>query len=59
LGRIRADQPTFATHGTSFVDARAFIQRITEAQRVVELQRTALPLRSASDLAELVIAALD
>ena len=33
--------------------------RKREAQRVVELQRNAVPPRSASDVAELVIAAID
>jgi hypothetical protein len=49
----------FARDGTSFTDARAFIRRIEDAQRVVELQRNAVPPRSASDVAELVIAAID
>jgi RNA polymerase sigma factor (sigma-70 family) len=59
LGRVRPDDPTFARDGTSFAAARALIQRIEDAQRVVELQRTALPPRSASGIAELVIAAID
>jgi RNA polymerase sigma factor (sigma-70 family) len=59
LGRVRPDEPAFAREGTSFADARAFIQRIEDTQRVLELHRTALPVRSASGVAELVIAALD
>jgi RNA polymerase sigma factor (sigma-70 family) len=59
LGRIQPENPVFAREGTSFADARAFIQQIEEAQRVVELHRTALPPRSASEVAEFVIAALD
>lgn len=59
LGRVRPDEPAFAREGTSFTDARAFIQRIEDTQRVLELHRTALPVRSASGVAELVIAALD
>jgi hypothetical protein len=49
----------FARSGTSFADARAFIQRIESAQRVIELHRNSLRPRSASDIAELVIAAID
>ena len=49
----------FARNGTSFADARAFIQRIESAQRVIELHRNSLPPRSASDIAAFVIAALD
>jgi hypothetical protein len=59
LGRVRPGEPAFARDGTSFADARAFIQRIEDTQRVLELHRTALPARSASTVAELVIAALD
>jgi RNA polymerase sigma factor (sigma-70 family) len=59
LGRVRQDEPMFARNGISFAEARAFIQRIEAAQRVIELQRTSLPARSASDIAELVIAAID
>jgi RNA polymerase sigma factor (sigma-70 family) len=58
-GRIRQDDTVFARSGTSFADARAFIQRIESAQRVIELHRNSLPPRSASDIAELVIAAID
>jgi RNA polymerase sigma factor (sigma-70 family) len=59
LGRVRPDAPMFARDGTSFTDARAFIRRIEETQRVLELQRKALPPRSSSNVAELVIAAID
>ena len=59
LGRVRPDAVMFARDGTSFADARGFIQRIEEAQRVVELQRTSAPPGSASDIAEFVIAAID
>jgi RNA polymerase sigma factor (sigma-70 family) len=59
MGRIRQDEPMFAGSGTSFAEARAFIQRIESAQRVIELHRSSLPPRSVSDIAELVIAAID
>jgi RNA polymerase sigma factor (sigma-70 family) len=59
LGRVRQEAPMFARSGTSFADARAFIQRIESAQRVIELHRNSPPPRSASDIAELVIAAID
>jgi hypothetical protein len=51
--------PVFAGSGTSFADARAFIQRIESAQRVIELHRNSLRPSSASDIAELVVAAID
>src|SRR6187402_681637 len=46
LGRVRQDDPMFARSGTSFADARAFIQRIEAAQRVIELHRNSVPPRS-------------
>jgi hypothetical protein len=46
-GRIRQDDTVFARSDTSFADARAFIQRIESAPRVIELHRNSLPPRSA------------
>jgi RNA polymerase sigma factor (sigma-70 family) len=59
LGRVRPDELAFARDGTSFADARALIQRLEDTQRVLELHRTSPPVRSASEVAERVIAALD
>jgi hypothetical protein len=59
LGRVRQDEPMLARDGTSFAAARAFIQRIESAQRVIELHRNSLPPHSASGIAEIVIAAID
>jgi RNA polymerase sigma factor (sigma-70 family) len=59
LGRVQSNEPQFAGDGVSFDDARAFVQRVEEAQRVVELHRTALSLHSNATVAEFVISALD
>jgi hypothetical protein len=59
LGRIRPDHPSFARDGTSFADARAFVQRMEETKRVTELHRGTAPQSSLSSVAEFVISALD
>jgi len=59
LGRVRVGEPAFASAGSSFVEARALVRRVEEAQRVVELHRTTHPRGSSRDLTELVVSALD
>jgi RNA polymerase sigma factor (sigma-70 family) len=59
LGRVQPGKPSFAADGKSFEQARAVIQRVEDAQRVLELHRGALREVAAPNVAELVISALE
>jgi hypothetical protein len=48
-----------AEHDASFVEARALISRVKEAERVVEVHRTTRPRRPSNEIARLVIAILE
>lgn len=59
LGRVHAELPLFAERSASFVEARALIARVEEAQRVVQLHRRARPRSPSRDIARMVMAALE
>jgi len=58
LGRVRPEQPLFAEHASSFIEARQLIRQVEGAQRVVELHRRAHPRDASKDVASVVLAAL-
>lgn len=57
--RVEPDKLRFAASGTSFDEARKFIQRVEEAKRVVALQRSASLGVPRRDFARTIAAALD
>jgi RNA polymerase sigma factor (sigma-70 family) len=59
LGRVRPELPLFAERSASFLQARDLISRVEQAQRVVELHRSAHPRGPSRDVARLVMAALE
>lgn len=59
LGRVDPGAPQFARTSSSFVEARALIQRVEHAKRTLELQRSLSPRGPALDFAQLVASALD
>lgn len=59
LGRVRPDDPTFASSASSFVEARAWVRKATRARRVVELQRRTQPQGASIDLARRILSALE
>jgi len=59
LGRVQPTSLLFAARPGSFVEARALIARVEDTQRVVELHRRTHPRGPTSDVARMVMAALE
>jgi RNA polymerase sigma factor (sigma-70 family) len=59
LGHIQPDNLQFARAGSSFREARAFIERVEDAKKVVLLQQSADPYGPRRDFAKVITSVLD
>lgn len=59
LGRVQPSELQFAQAGVSFSEARAFIQRIETAKKVLLVQQSAHPYAPRRDFAQVITSVLD